>query len=196
MLGKRRVRRSDSRSKKRIQWLERSLFGSSCLLLLSLIVGGFAIRNGVSERDRLRTELTVAESVLLTTTAELERLHEQTADMVIGRIPNLVALEFDRVVSFADSTVRNVIFTEVRKSGKRGYEYHAVLHNRGSASVTPSPRVLLFDEMGIQIGVGDIMLGELAPNEVTSHTGIVDLVSDETPQYFAVVTQAGMLSVE
>ena len=131
---------------------------------------------------------------MLRTEAELEESLQHLAESVGGRIPNLMALEFDRLVSFEESPVRNITFTQVRTALQQNYEYHVVLHNRGTQALTPSTRILFFDKVGIQVGLGEVPVDELDPSEVRSSTGLVDVISDTIPQYFAVVTESGMLS--
>ena len=46
----------------------------------------------------------------------------------------------------------------------------------------------------MQVGLGEVPVDELNPSEVRSSTGLIDVISDATPQYFAVVTESGMLS--
>lgn len=193
---KRRSRRSGTRYREKIQWLQRALVASVCLLLLVVVAGVRVITNGAGERARLMSDLQRSENVVLTQDSELEELRDQSAALIRGRIPGLSLLEFDRVVTLADSYLRTITFTLVHNPDLQSYEYHVVLHNREAESLTPNARVLFFDEVGIQVGLGLIQGEELSPNEVRSYTGKVDLISNSTPLYFAVETRSGMLSVE
>jgi hypothetical protein len=184
-----------SRTKKKILALQSGLAGTLCVLVLILLIGGWFIRDAVEVRDELRGDLSRAESALLTARAEFEQKDRQISELVKGRIPNLVDLEFDRLVPFVDSNIRNITFTQVRIADELFLEYRVVFHNRGDLSIDPVARVLLFDEMGIQIGVGRVPVGELLPDEVKSYTGIAEVIPYTTPLYFAIATESGLLPV-
>ena len=193
---RRRRRRSETRLKNEVQTLKRGLVSTVLALVVVLVGAGWGIVRVAQERDALASRYARANAELDEIKAELSGTNARIAEIVQGRFPNLLSVELDRVVSFNSEHVRTVTLTRVGDERKWDYEYHVVFHNKGSETVAPVARLLLFDTTGMQVGSGAAEIGELGPGEVRSQTGLADLVSHAVPQYFAVETDSGMLAAQ
>lgn len=90
---------------------------------------------------------------------------------------------------------RNISFTLTGTSHERNYEYHAVMHNEGSESIKPDVTLLLFDELGVQVGkthlsgrdaTSETDSPSLSPGETRSYSSRVKLEHPAKPEYFLV----------
>ena len=135
----------------------------------------------------------VQEKTLNTLNSELDTLKDERDALVQGRIPGLLPLTYDETISTDDEAVRNIIFTEVKNHTKRTYEYRLVMHNNTLSPIHPMVEIMLFNEIGIQVGLARVEHGNastgtgspaLEPGEVRSYTASIDLIRNETPRYF------------
>ena len=108
-----------------------------------------------------------------------------------ARFPHLRQLELDKVLPIHEQYVKNIVFTLVKKDGNSRYEYKLVLENKEPARMLPEVKILLFDELGVQLGMDEIPKQEpLSTNETRSRNASVDLVLPGEPRYFYVTVGA------
>ena len=126
-------------------------------------------------------------------TSKLETARNEMDALVQDRIPGLLPLKYDEAITVDDKYIRNIIFTLARNGKKRNYEYRLVMHNDTLLVIRPVVEILLFNDIGVQIGVAQVEYmdastgtkrSELYPDEVRSYTSSIDLIRDEEPSYF------------
>ena len=138
--------------------------------------------------------------------SELETARNAMDTLVQNRIPGLLPLKYDEAISVDDKYIRNIIFTLVKNGKKRNYEYRLVMHNDTLSVIRPVVEILLFNDIGIQIGVTQVENTDastetersvLDPGEVRSYTSSIDLIRDEEPSYFLLeVSVANQVSAD
>jgi len=167
------------------------------ILVAILVIGAFAVGTTVQplrakrdllsrERLRLERDLVLSEERLALMTAERDEL-------VTTRIPGLEALVFGETIDVERKYLRNVLFTLTVQQGHPAYEFRVVLANNELTDIIPNVAVLLFNELGIQLGSSRISLGtlvsdtgsfKLAPGDVRSYSGQVELSDSGEPAYY------------
>jgi hypothetical protein len=125
---------------------------------------------------------------------ELETVKNELDVLVQERIPGLIPLTYDEAINIDNEYVRNIIFTLAKTGKKNIYEYRLVLHNNTLSIARPKARIILFSDIGIQIGMAQIEQTDastetdaraaLDPGEVRSYTAAIDLIRNEEPSYF------------
>lgn len=147
------------------------------------------------QNQELRSSLAQAEEELQRMTPEVQNLRNDLDTLIRGRLPRLRKLEYDRVLPLDDRYLKNITFTEIINRDRRGHEYKLVTQNNTSTPLWPEVQLLIFNELGIQIGGAEIGTGQpnalkvnsLGVGEVRSYTGTVDLLDHTaTPAYFMV----------
>ncbi len=147
------------------------------------------------QNQELRSSLAQAEEALQRMTPEVQNLRNDLDTLIRGRLPRLRKLEYDRVLPLDDGYLKNMTFTEIINRDRRGHEYKLVTQNNTSTPLWPEVQLLIFNELGIQIGGAEIGTGQpnalkvnsLGVGEVRSYTGTVDLLDHTaTPAYFMV----------
>ena len=132
--------------------------------------------------DQVQTDLTNARKALKTAHSSISTLVEQ-------RIPGLQPLKLVEALPTASSMVRDVTFSRPAGSDQ-GYEIKAVLENGSRTSVSPALRIVLFDELGVQVGhaqIGSESDGEnltLRPGEIRSHFAVIEVDPGNQASYF------------
>jgi|GEM_PF-951129 len=125
----------------------------------------------------------------------LERLQDEVAQLVKGRIPRLLPLELDITIPIERDYFRNVSFTLAGTSQDSYYQYHAVIQNLGTSYVKPDVTVLLFDELGIQVGESRLSseddtsgahISELSPGETRTYVSQIKMDRKIPARYFMV----------
>jgi hypothetical protein len=153
--------------------------------------------NNSSEYHQAILGLRKQEAVAKNLATELETVKGERDILVQQRIPGLVPLRYDEAINIDNQYVRNVIFT-LAKSGKKNiYEYRLVLHNNTLTVARPKAEIILFNDIGIQIGMAQIEQSDatteidgrtaLDPGEVRSYTAAIDLMRNEEPSYFLLI---------
>ena len=137
---------------------------------------------------------------------ELETVRKELDTLVKERIPGLLPLKYDEAISVDDKYIRNIIFTEVKNAKKRNYEYRLVMHNDTLSVIHPKVEILLFNDIGIQIGIAEVDYMNksseashvaLDPGEVRSYTSSINLLRNEEPRYFLLaVSEAKQASAD
>lgn len=182
-------------------WSRRSKLLFLLVLVLVLIDFFTALLLGtqVYTLDRqnqiLRSSLVQTEEELHRVTPELQKLRVDLDELIRGKLPRLRKLEYDRVLSLDDQYLKNITFTEIMNRDRRGYEYKLVVQNNTDAPLWPEIQLLIFNELGIQIGSAEIgtrrpnalKAGSLSVGEVRSYTALVELAEgNATPAYFMI----------
>jgi hypothetical protein len=110
--------------------------------------------------------------------------------LVEKRIPGLTELRFDQVTPIEQGPVRDITFTQLRGSEKNTYELKTVIENKSAAPVSPAVSIVLFDEVGVQVGrtqIGPEGKSEsltLRPGEIRSLFDVVEIDPGRTASYF------------
>jgi len=187
--------RSSYRCDAKIRRYKYLLAGISTLFLLIYLFTWFHIAAKSREYERTLLELRKQQNALQAVTTELATVRNELDTLVQERIPGLRPLKYDEVISVDDGFIRNITFTLARNGKKRNYEYRLVMHNDTLSVIRPDVQILLFNELGIQIGVtqveymdasGGAARSALDPGEVRSYTSSIDLLRDEEPHYFLI----------
>ena len=169
----------------------------AAITLLFLIVLFFTwlhSANKSSEHNQSLLDLRKQDAVVKNLTVELETVKEERDLLVQKRIPGLIPMLYDEAITIDNEFVRNIIFT-LAKSGKKNiYEYRLVLQNNTLTITRPKAEIILFNHIGIQVGMAQIQQidatteiegrAALDPGEVRSYTAAINLIRDEKPSYF------------
>lgn len=188
--------RSSYRCNARIRRYQYLLAGISIFFLLIYIFTWLHTSRKSTDNEKVLLELRKQEITLEAVSSELETVRSEMDMLVQNRIPGLLPLKYDEAINFDDSYIRNIIFTQVRNGKKRNYEYRLVMHNDTLSVIHPVVEILLFNDIGIQVGVTQVEYTDastgtgrsvLDPGEVRSYTSSIDLIRDEEPSYFLLV---------
>jgi len=181
--------------KKKHRELERMFLGTTIgLVVLTLFLGGWAFKATSNYRGAMHSRYLESEA-LKTAQVEIDATKAELAALVENRIPNLRTFAADEVIPIGESYVRNVAFTVARKEGLPIYEYKVVVSNETDIMVRPEIEILMFDNIGIEIGRskvpvksadGPVSNFTLYPNEVESYGSDIALGPNVTPSYFKV----------
>lgn len=173
------------------------------LLMLTLVLIDFftALLLGTQvytldrQNQTLRSSLAQAEEELLRVAPELQKLRVDLDELIRGKLPRLRKLEYDRVLPLDDQYLKNITFTEIMNRGSQGHEYKLVVQNNTNAPLWPEVQLLIFNELGIQVGSAEIGTGQpnalkagsLGVGEVRSYTASMNLMDrNTTPAYFMI----------
>jgi len=166
------------------------------ILLLVAVFSGMKIAslnrtNGIlrAQLDKKQDELTQLRPELAEARAEARKDLES---LIESRFPQLHKLEFDKVIPVHEEYVRNILFTLIKKNDERRHEYRLLMENTAPASVLPEVRVLLFDQLGVQLGMGQLEKQEpLASGESRSFSSFIETFVEGEPRYFYVSVKGG-----
>ena len=184
---------SSYRCEAKIRRYKYLLAGISTLFLLTYMFTLFHINRKSTENERLLLEFRKQEVAMNAVTHDLETIRKDMDALVQDRIPGLLPIKYDEAITINDQYIRNIIFTQVKNGKKRNYEYRLVMHNNTLSVIRPAVEILLFNDIGIQIGVTQVKYTDasagtehsvLDPGEVRSYTASIDLIRDEEPSYF------------
>lgn len=202
----RKVRRSRSshRHDAKIRSYKYLLAGISVLFLLIYIFTWFYIARISREHEQTKLEFRRQEIAMQAMASELETVRNELDILVQDRIPGLLPMKYDEAITLDDKYIRNIIFTEVKIGKKRKYEYRLVMHNDTLSVIRPDVQILIFNDIGIQIGVTQVEYSDastgaersaLDPGEVRSYTSSIALIRDEEPSFFLIIiSEATMAS--
>lgn len=189
----RRRSRSSFRYEVKLKRYRYLLAGLSIAFLLIYIFTWLHIAGKSREYEQTLFELRKQQNAMQAVNNELETVKNELDTLVQKRIPGLALLKYDEAISVDDEYIRNIIFTEVINGKKRNYEYRLVMQNDTLSIIHPKVEILLFNEIGIQIGSTQVDYSDstseatraaLDPGEVRSYTSSIDLLRDEEPRYF------------
>ena len=198
--ARRREHKSSRRSRATYRYAARVrnykllLAGISILFLIVLIFSWLHLARESSEYHQAIMDLRKQEVLVKNLAGELEVVKNERDILVQERIPGLIPMTYDEAINIDNEYVRNIIFT-LAKTGKNNiYEYRLVLHNNTLSIARPKARIILFNDIGIQIGMAQIEQTDasteidartsLDPGEVRSYTAAIDLIRKEEPSYF------------
>jgi hypothetical protein len=152
--------------------------------------------------DALEGEVLSLSTDLSHTREELDETRElllqrdsEIGVMLARRIPGLTELTFDTLFSLDNKYLRKLTFSQSGVGQDKAIEFHAVLENKGSDPILPDVRIVLFDRMGVQVGMVKIAreqsastaaLAELSPEETRAYSGLVPAERDAEPAYFLI----------
>ncbi|MGD8630432.1 MAG: hypothetical protein PVG72_06835 [Gammaproteobacteria bacterium] len=172
----------------------------SILFLLIYIFTWLQIAGKSREYERTLLELRKQQVTMQAVNTELETLRNELDTLVQERIPGLLPLKFDEAINIDNTFIRNIIFTEAINGKKRNFEYRLVMHNDSLSVILPKVEILLFNDIGIQIGAAHVEYTDasseasraaLDPGEVRSYTSAINLLRNEEPRYFLLATTEG-----
>lgn len=147
------------------------------------------------QNQALRSRLAQTEEELHQVVPELQKLRTDLDGLIRGKLPRLRKLEYDQVLPLDDRYLKNITFTEIINRDSRGHEYKLVVQNNTRAPLWPEVQVLVFNELGIQVGNAEIgteqpnalKASSLGVGEVRSYTEAIDFTDKTTaPTYFMV----------
>lgn len=186
--GRRRSRRSRSSRSNGLITVLGGLLGVSVFLLVAVAITlGGRISASSNENSLLSAELFKSELALKELRPKLAAAEKELAMLMEGRFPHLHTLEPDAVIAVQEQYLKNIVFTVVNQNGNRVYEYKLVMANPFSYAVNVNFRVLVFDKLGVQVGVDRIRLdNDLAIGESRSHSSALDVFMKSEPRYFAI----------
>jgi len=189
--------RSSYRYESKIRHFRVLLAGVSILFLVILIFTWLHFSRESSDHHQALLDLRKQEVLSENLARELETVKNELNVLVQERIPGLTPLTYDETINIDNEYVRNILFT-LAKSGKKNiYEYRLVLHNNTLAVARLKAEIMLFNDVGVQIGMAQITQTDatndtdtraaLDPGEVRSYTAVIGLIRDEEPSYFLLV---------
>lgn len=168
------------------------------LIALVIMVMSIGLSSLSAENARLVTENNRKAREAEQMRTQLTAVTEQRDALVRGRIPRLKLLKYDQAIDLNQAYVRNVIFTLTRSSDAVTHEFRMVLHNDSLSVVNPQVKIVLFDAVGIQIGMATLNRSAvisqkdrtlLDPGEVRSYSGAIPVNGREQPMYFLVLAE-------
>jgi hypothetical protein len=187
--------RSSYRYATRVKRYRLLLAGISILFLIILIFSWLHLAGESSEHHQAILDLRKQEVLATNLASELEIVKNERDILVQERIPGLIPMTYDEAINIDNAYVRNIIFTLAKTGKKNIYEYRLVLHNNTLSIARLKAKIILFSDIGIQIGMTQIEQADattetdtraaLDPGEVRSYTAAIDLTSnEEQPSYF------------
>lgn len=164
------------------------VLGLTLLIFILLFFGVLKINSLTSGNELLRSKLQEIQNELTGTKSELAQTRLDLQAAVEGRFPQLHRLEFDKVVPLQDGYLKNIVFTLLRHTNTRHYEYKLVIENNTQMTALPEVKVLVFDDLGVQLGMDEIPKQEpLERGETRSFSSTIELLVPGDPAYFYVV---------
>jgi hypothetical protein len=156
------------------------------LVVVSITLGGRVTALGHANRA-LTEELFTQEQEIRQLRPRLEASERELTMIMEGRLPNLHGLIPDQVIPVQEQYIKNIVFTVVNRGEEKIHEYKLVMENTAHNRVQPRFRVLVFDRMGVQVGVDEVLLAEgLSEGESRSHASTLDVFMNSQPRYFAI----------
>ncbi len=166
------------------------LVGVLLLAFLVILFGAIKIASLSTTADVLQVALEESEAKLADTRSELAHAERQLEAAVQGRFPQLRRLEFDKVLPVHEGYVKNILFTLLKKPNKQNYEYKIVMENDTDFKTEPVVKILMFDNLGVQLGVDEVPHKQpLLRGEIRSYSSVIELLVPGEPAYFYVVTE-------
>jgi hypothetical protein len=203
----RRSRRSRRRLSKerKLRTLSITLAATLLTFVLSALLAVLHIEHLRDQQEELLVAHRKQGRLLAKLQAELRTVVTQRNALVKHRLPQLQRLVYDHTIPIHKKYIRNIIFTLIQKGISRagqekayGHEYRIVMHNRSLSPASPRVLLLLFDEVGIQVGATEVDMShaispvegaELAPDEVRTYSGTIERVRNRPPRYFTLDIQ-------
>ncbi|MCW8874935.1 MAG: hypothetical protein OQK27_04205 [Gammaproteobacteria bacterium] len=157
------------------------------LLVVGAITLGGRVTSLANANRALTEELFRNEQEIRQLRPRLEASERELQMLMEGRLPNLHSLIPDQVIQVQEQYIKNIVFTVVNQGEDKTYEYKLVMDNPAHLRIQPRFRVLVFDRMGVQVGVDEVELGDaLGAGESRSHASTLDVFMNSQPRYFAI----------
>ncbi len=158
----------------------------SAIVVIVLLVFFFSTMANYKEATTiLLAQLDKKETELRKTHLEVKQVRAEINTLVNKRLPDLGALEFDKVIDVHEGYVKNILFTQTRSGSNTAYEYKILAENNDREKVTPRIRVIVFNRSGIQIGGATVMSSKLLHSgDSKSYSTELDIFIDSVPEYF------------
>jgi hypothetical protein len=131
----------------------------------------------------------ISEELAVVTTALAESRHSVDA-LVMDRIPGLLPFQVGESIPVDMPFVRELSFKPAAPP-TIGHECKVVVENVSNSDIRPALRVLLFDEVGIQLAQAQLMDGvrdELRADEIRSFFANLEIAEGSTPRYFLLIS--------
>lgn len=182
-------------------WSRRSRLLLLLVVALGLVIFFTALLLGTQvytlsrENQSLRANLARTEDNLHQVMPELKKLQADLDALVRGKLPRLRSLKYDEVLPLEEAYLKNVTFTEIVNHDSRAHEYKLVVQNNTRALLWPEIQLLVFNELGIQIGSSEIgtrdlnalKAGSLGVGEIRSYSAAIRLTDKNAmPIYFMI----------
>ena len=160
-----------------------------------LVIGSKTQNHLVDQNDQLQVALNKSRAQAKRAEAMAERLRDEVETLVDARIPGLSDIRFDEVIPLNEQYVKNVILGLSSDEGRTSYEYRFTLFNREITPILPDFDMYFFDHNGMQIGAAPVtktgaaskgLVRALAPGEIRSYSGRVDVIRGREPKYFMI----------
>jgi len=143
-----------------------------------------------SRSSEIQEQLFLKEQEVDSLKAQLAQSKNELEKYIEGRIPSVMKLAPDQVLTVDKDIIKNIVFSVVTQNGAKLYEYKLVVENLSRENIVPKFRVLVFDKYGVQIGIDQVLEGEeLAPGESRSYSSKVDFFMKNEPVYFQVSSE-------
>jgi hypothetical protein len=185
--GRRSRRQRSSRNSTLVSVLAGLLGLSIFLLAVGAITLGGRVTSLANANRALTEELFRHEQEIRQLRPRLEASERELQMLMEGRLPNLHSLIPDQVIQVQEQYIKNIVFTVVNQGEDKIYEYKLVMDNPAHLRIQPRFRVLVFDRMGVQVGVDEVELGDaLGAGESRSHASTLDVFMNSQPRYFAI----------
>jgi len=186
----------------RHHWSERSrlLLGVLGLILIANLVVVFFFGMQLymlnKENNELKTKLAKSQEELNRLKPELEKSLAEVQSLLKGRLPGLMQIEYDQVITLNEGYLKNIIFNKVSSKNLRGYEFRVVMQNDTLATIWPKFKINFFDEQGFHISTvqasdekdSAIQIDPLGPGEERAGSSAVIKLQDneDMPHFFLV----------
>ena len=172
------------------------MFASVTLIFLLVYMSTwFIFARKLAEHEQMSLVFRKQVVAMQAVSHELNTARAELDELVKSRIPGLMPVKYDEPISVDEDYIRNIIFTLVSNGNKRYYEYRLVMHNDSLSVIRPTVEILLFNDIGVQIGAAqvdymgasdEVTRSALNPGDVRSYTSSIQLNRDEKPRYFLV----------
>ncbi len=174
------------------------IWGLTVVLLLLIIILIISRAYSSSQVDKLSNRVSSIQQQLFVKEEEVDDLRSQLTQLkgelkgyVEGRIPSVMSLVPDEVLEVNKDIIKNIVFSVIMQNGSKVYEYKLVMENLTKEIIVPKFKLLIFDKYGIQIGLDQVLKGEvLAPGESRSYSSKVEFFMNNEPVYFQVFSEA------
>jgi len=164
-----------------------ALIATLVVLFISFVYSGSRIEALSNQADSAQQELFLKTKDVDELKSELAQSKKELEELIKGRLPGVMKLVPDKVLTVNKDLIKNIVFTVVKHDGTKQYEYKLVVENRTHNKTVPKFRLLIFDNYGVQIGLDQVLTSEeLAPGESRSYSSKVDYFMKEEPAYFDV----------
>jgi hypothetical protein len=164
------------------------LLGIAVLLLVAVSVTlGGRVTSLSNANAILSEELFKSEQQLKELRPRLEATDRELKMLMEGRFPNLHPLTPDEVIPVQEQYIKNIVFTVTNHGAEERHEYKLVMENSYHHKVHPNFRLMVFDKLGVQVGVDALVAAEgLKVGESRSHSSTLDVFMNSQPRYFAI----------